>query len=123
MRLVRVGSLMISAALVALGLADAVGHLDPATLFVPTFFVGVANGLVTPNCVALGIAIRPRLAGTAAGVASGLQLGMGALASTVVGLWLAGDRSAVPLVAQMAVVALLTVATTLVAARLFRRGD
>jgi DHA1 family bicyclomycin/chloramphenicol resistance-like MFS transporter len=82
-------------------LSDVLGQLGPLTFFLPTILLGIGNGLVTPNCVAIGMSIRPHLAGTAAGIASGLALGFGGLASTHVGIWLGHDGRAFPLLAQI----------------------
>ncbi|MGH6926160.1 MAG: multidrug effflux MFS transporter [Propylenella sp.] len=121
MRLVTAGGAIVFVAVLAMVAAERIGVLVEATFFVPTFFIGFANGLVTPNCVAIGASIRPRLAGTAVGIAAGLQLGVGAAASTAVALWIARDQSPFPLVAQMLIVAALTVAGVIIAGRLLRR--
>jgi DHA1 family bicyclomycin/chloramphenicol resistance-like MFS transporter len=120
LRLLRAGSLLILGSGLAMWLSDLLGQLGPLTFFLPTFVLGVGNGLVTPNCLALAMSIRPRLAGTAAGVASGLALGVGGLASTLVGIWLGHDGRALPLLAQVSGAGALTVVCAFVASRLMR---
>ncbi len=120
LRLVVAGSAMLVAVVLVMWAADLAGILSPATFFVPTLFMGLSHGLITPNCVALSIAVRRRLAGTAVGIGSGVQLGFGGLASTVIGWWIAHDARAFPLMAQMAATAALALVSVLAAARLLR---
>lgn len=103
--------------------SEATGHLSPITLFVPTLFMGFGNGLVTPNCLALAMSVRPRLAGTAVGLASGLQLAFCALAATNVGWWIAAEESALPLMLQLMTVATLAFIGSLIARRVFLRAE
>jgi DHA1 family bicyclomycin/chloramphenicol resistance-like MFS transporter len=103
--------------------AEATGYLSPITLFVPTLFMGFGNGLVTPNCLALAMSVRPRLAGTAVGFASGLQLAFCALAATTVGWWIAVEESAFPLMLQLTTVATLALVGSLIARRVFPGAD
>ena len=122
LRLVTAGSVMLVLVVLVMWAADLTGTLSPATFFAPTLIMGLSHGLITPNCVALSISVRPRLAGTAVGIGSGVQLGCGGLASTVIGWWIAYDASPFPLMAQMAMMAALALVCVLVAARLLRRG-
>ena len=109
LRLVEMGSLLILGSALVVWACDLMGLLGPLSFFIPTFVLGVGNGLVTPNCVAMSMSIRPHLAGTAAGITSGLSLGVGGLASTLVGIWLGHDERAFPLLAQLAGLGALTV--------------
>jgi DHA1 family bicyclomycin/chloramphenicol resistance-like MFS transporter len=61
------------------------GHWTPATLFLPLALNAVGNGLTIPGGTASALSVRPDLAGAAAGLAGATQLGVGALASIVVG--------------------------------------
>jgi DHA1 family bicyclomycin/chloramphenicol resistance-like MFS transporter len=120
MRLMIAGCLLLIAVALVMLVADVAGALSPLTLFGPTVFMGFGNGLITPNCLALAISVRPRLAGTAVGFASGIQLGFAGLMSTVVGWWIAHDQSAFPLMAQLTAMAVLTLVFTLLSRRLLR---
>jgi DHA1 family bicyclomycin/chloramphenicol resistance-like MFS transporter len=115
LRLATAGSLVILGSALLMWLGDVLGQLNPLTFFLPTFLLGIGNGLVTPNCVAIAMSIRPHLAGTAAGTTSGLALAGGGLASTLVGIWLDHDGRALPLLAQLTGIAVLAVACTFIA--------
>lgn len=123
MTLVIAGSLMLLAVVLVMWTFDAVGLLNAITLFAPTFFMGISHGLITPNCVAISISVRPRLAGTAVGLGSGVQMGFGGLASTLIGWWIAHDARAFPLMAQMTATTVLALVCVLVAIPLLRRSD
>jgi MFS transporter, DHA1 family, multidrug resistance protein len=82
-------------ALFAAGLAHA------ASLFVPMFVLGIANGLVLPNALAGAISVAPRIAGAAAGLAGAAQMGFGAVFSALTGAMLAGGETATPLFLAM----------------------
>src|SRR5690606_4959614 len=87
-----VSTLAISA-LIALFLA---GQAGAAALFVPMFFVGLANGLCLPGAIAGAISVRPEIAGAASGLMGSLQTGVGAAFSAIAGAVLAGGTSAIP---------------------------
>jgi DHA1 family bicyclomycin/chloramphenicol resistance-like MFS transporter len=57
----------------------------PATLFLPLTLNAVGNGLTIPGSTACALSVRPRLAGTAAGLLGAIQLGLGALLSILTG--------------------------------------
>jgi DHA1 family bicyclomycin/chloramphenicol resistance-like MFS transporter len=61
------------------------GWWTPATLFLPLSLNAVGNGMTIPGGMASALSVRPDLAGTASGLAGATQLGLGALASMVVG--------------------------------------
>ena len=72
-----------------------------AALFAPMTLLAVSNGLTLPSATASAVSIRPELAGTAAGLAGSLQIGVGALGAFVVGLLQEGSMSAVPMMVIM----------------------
>lgn len=72
-----------------------------AMVFMVLFFVGLTN----PNTSALSMAPFPRNAGVASALLGAMQLGLGALSSSAIGLF--SGRSAVPLATIMAVSAAL----------------
>jgi MFS transporter, DHA1 family, multidrug resistance protein len=57
----------------------------PATLFLPLTLNAVGNGLTIPGGTACALSVKPRLAGTAAGLLGAIQLGLGALMSVATG--------------------------------------
>jgi DHA1 family bicyclomycin/chloramphenicol resistance-like MFS transporter len=84
-RMIGLGTLLsLSGAMAALGLFLAGAHA-PWALFVPMVLVTLGNGLSIPNGIAGAVSVNPHLAGTAAGLAGFLQLGLGALTSQSVG--------------------------------------
>jgi len=85
-----------------LGLAViAMGHLTPALFFGSTVFVGLGNGMTTPNSNAGAMSVQPRLAGSAAGIIGALTVSGGALMTTLTGLALSGEPSPMLLLGLM----------------------
>ena len=62
-----------------------IGVVHPLVLFGPMLVVNFGNGMVLPNSMAGAISIRPEYAGTAAGIAGAVQIGLGAVAVFGVG--------------------------------------
>lgn len=79
----------------------AMGHLTPALYFGCTIFVGLGNGMTTPNSNAGAMSVRPRLAGSAAGITGALTVLGGALLTTLTGLTLSGTPSPMLLMGLM----------------------
>ena len=61
------------------------GYMSPLVLFLPMILVAIGNGLSLPNGIAGAMSIDPALAGTAAGLAGFMQIGLGAALSQSVG--------------------------------------
>jgi len=59
--------------------------MHPLAIFVPMFFITLANGLTVPNATAVALSIRPEVAGAASGIVSFTQVGGGALLSLIAG--------------------------------------
>ncbi|MEM8551194.1 MAG: MFS transporter [Pseudomonadota bacterium] len=72
--------LLIGCAIVALGAAT------PLLYFGATVFAGLGNGLTLPGSNAGAMAIRPKLAGSAAGIMGAMTLAGGAALATLTGL-------------------------------------
>lgn len=66
-------------------LAVSAGFHTPAAIFVPMILATLGNGLAMPNGIAGAMSIDPALAGTAAGLAGFMQMGLGAAMSQSVG--------------------------------------
>ena len=85
-RLILIGNLVSVAAstvMVALALA---GVFSVAAIIVPAFFLGIGNGLVSPNGMAGAVSERPDIAGAAAAMAGFFQMGLGAVLTILVGV-------------------------------------
>lgn len=81
------GGLMVGLAILASG------YVSPLLYFGSTICVGLGNGLTMPNSNAGVLSVRPRLAGSAAGISGAMNLTVGALITTATGIVLA-DRPA-----------------------------
>ena len=73
----------------------------PATVFLPQFIISYGNGVLLPNAIAGAVSVRPQAAGTAAGMTGFTQMAIGAAATQVVGILLAGAASALPMAVMM----------------------
>jgi len=85
-RMIRLGNYatLIGAAVMA-GFVAA-GILTPVTLFGPMLLCTLGNGLTIPNGTAAAISVDPGKIGAAAGIAGCAQMGLGAVASQLVGM-------------------------------------
>lgn len=84
------------------------GVPDTAALFGPMFVLALSNGLTLPSAMASAVSARPRLAGTAAGIAGSAQIGLGALLAFLVGVLQEGSDSALPMMIIMTLAALVS---------------
>ena len=82
------------------------GHLSPLVLFIPGFFITMAQGLALPFGQAAAMAVNPRLVGTAAGLGVFMQNFGGAAFSQLYGLLSNGTPG--PLVMTTAITAMLS---------------
>ncbi len=82
-RVAACGGLLVGLAILASGL------VLPLLCFGSTIFVGLGNGLTMPNSNAGVLSVRPRLAGSAAGISGAMNLTGGALITTATGFVLA----------------------------------
>ncbi|MCB1333466.1 MAG: multidrug effflux MFS transporter [Roseivivax sp.] len=80
-------------------------------------FVGLGNGLTIPNATAGAMSVRPRLAGTASGLAGALMLAGGAVLSSLAGALLQPGSGAAPLLWLMLLSACGSVAAMLLVIR------
>lgn len=105
-----------------LGLAIvAFGEVTPLLFFGCTMFIGVGNGLTTPNSNAGAISVRPRLAASAAGITGALTVSGGALITTATGFVLADSPSPRTLLAMMLLASFAGLLAALAAFRLENR--
>jgi DHA1 family bicyclomycin/chloramphenicol resistance-like MFS transporter len=86
-RLIRIGIALSLASMALEVVCLLVLPWGPAALFLPLALNSVGNGLSIPGATASALSVRPRLAGTAAGLVGASQLGFGAVAAVATG-WL-----------------------------------
>ncbi len=98
--------------------AIALGTLTPVHYFGCTIFVGLGNGMTTPNSNAGAMSVRPRLAGSAAGITGALSVLGGALLTTLTGLALSGTPSPALLIGLMLLASFLGLLAAAAAIRL-----
>jgi DHA1 family bicyclomycin/chloramphenicol resistance-like MFS transporter len=87
-------------------------HQSPLAFFGPLFLVGVGNGVTLPSANAGMVSVRPHMAGSASGLGGAITVGGGALLSILAAAVLSEEAGALPLLAIMAVSALLAVVAT-----------
>lgn len=105
----------------SLGLvAASLGLLSPLTCFGATIFVGLGNGLTTPNGNAKAMSVDPTRIGAAAGFAGAMNVGVGAILTLIAGFVVAGPFAAPLLLALMLASSALGLALILWAIRLER---
>lgn len=118
--MINAGNLIVVLAVGSIGLSFALGLVQPLSLFLPMFLVGVGNGMTLPNAIAGAVSVRPDLAGAASGFSGSMQIGAGAIASALCRWLLSGilwPGTIWPMVLVMAVACLLATVSG-VAARL-----
>jgi DHA1 family bicyclomycin/chloramphenicol resistance-like MFS transporter len=103
--MVFVGSLLVLATVTTQSFVQPSGTITPLTLFVPGFFISMAQGISLPYAQAGAMAINPKLAGTAAGIGVFMQNFAGAAFAQLYGLLANG--TVVPLAETTAITGLL----------------
>ena len=73
------------------------------TYFGAVIFVGIGNGLTLPACTVGAMSVRPKLAGSAAGLSGALMVGGGAVMTSITGTMLTPQNGAWLLLAIMLV--------------------
>ncbi len=94
-RTVACAGLMVGLALVLAGFVNVI------SLFGATVFVGLGNGLTMPSCSAGAMSVRPKLAGSASGLAGALTVGGGAVLTSITGAILTEENGAYTLLGMM----------------------
>lgn len=80
------------------GLVLLLAGLDhPVTFFGAVVAIGIGNGLTLPAGNSGAMSVRPRLAGSASGLSGALQIGGGAVLSTLAGVAVRGENGVVVL--------------------------
>lgn len=88
------------------------------TLFGPAIFIGIGNGMVLPSAVAGCVLAQPNSAGAASGLLGALQIGSGAIASSLAGHAVGADGMQVgPFLNLMTVIAAISIICIFIAIR------
>jgi MFS transporter, DHA1 family, multidrug resistance protein len=120
-------TMLISGRLVAsLGLAAGLvlflaGYVHVLLLFGATVFAGLGNGLTMPSANAGALSVRPRLAGSASGLAGALTVGGGAVLTSITGAMLTEAHGARQLLGIMLFSSLMGLAAALYVRSVERR--
>lgn len=93
----------------------------PLTFFGLMTLMGLGNGMTIPNATAGALSVRPKLAGTASGLAGALMIGGGAALSALAGALLGPGTGAFPLLWIMLITALLGIVAIALVIRRERR--
>ncbi len=101
-RLVGLGSILATMAVVALGVTN------PWIIFAPLVFCGAANGLTMAPSNAGAVSINPRLAGTAAGLMGAMSTATGASIASLTAWLMAGSPTTMTLLVIMLVCVVLS---------------
>lgn len=117
------GRLVATAGLLAGVALFAVGFAHPVSLFGPAVLAGLGNGLTMPGSNAGALAVRPDLAGSAAGLAGALTVTGGGLLTAIGGTLAGAEGGALPLFAAMLFCTLAALAAALDVRRLDLRDN
>ncbi len=107
------GRLVACAGLVAGLTLVLTGWVNEMSLFGATLFVGLGNGLTMPSCSAGVMSVRPKLAGSASGLAGALTVGGGAVLTSITGAMVTEENGAYVLLGMMLFSSLLALAAAL----------
>ena len=119
-RMLSIGTVVTLAAVSSLFIGFWAGLESAGFLFSVMLIVACSNGMVLPSAMAGAISARPDIAGAAAGLTGALQMGAGAICSTIAGALIAGHPNGLPVFAIMTICGALSVVATLVVHRVLR---
>ncbi|NNF78229.1 MAG: hypothetical protein HKN05_09385 [Rhizobiales bacterium] len=97
------------------------GVVHVATLFGAVILVGLGNGLTTQGCSAGVLSVRPKLAGSASGLAGALSVGGGATLASITSVILTEGTAAITLLGMMLFCSAMGLLATLYVMRIDRR--
>lgn len=97
------------------------GFLTPLLFFGSTVFVGLGNGITMPSSNASAMSVRPRLAGSAAGLNGATVVGSGAVLTSLTGVLLPAEEPAPVLLLLMLMASSVGLMAVLAAMGLSRR--
>ncbi|MCV0424625.1 MAG: multidrug effflux MFS transporter [Roseibium sp.] len=96
------------------------GIVTAASLFLPMFVLGLGNGVCLPSAISGAVSVRPELAGAASGLTASFQVGMGAVAGTLVA-WLFAESFLAGSPWSMILIMALGICSSLIAALSIKR--
>lgn len=105
-RMVVAGALTSTVGMAALALLALIDLAGPILFFGLMIFVGLGNGLLSPSANAGMLSVRPKLAGSAAGLGGAFLIGVGAALSALAGFLLGPETGPMPLILLMLVTSL-----------------
>lgn len=97
------------------------GYVHELFLFGATIFVGIGNGLTMPSTSAGAMSVRPRLAGSAAGLSGALTVAGGAIITFLTGVIINEQNGVYVLLAMMLACSVLGLLAALAVRRLDQR--
>lgn len=97
------------------------GAVHILTLFGPVVLVGLGNGLTTPGCSAGVLSVRPKLAGSASGLAGALTVGGGGALSSATSLIMTETNAPYALMGMMLLCSIMGLIATLYVMAVDRR--
>ncbi|EKF17914.1 Bcr/CflA subfamily drug resistance transporter [Nitratireductor pacificus pht-3B] len=112
-RMMLVGNIIATLGLVLALVLFTAGYFHPLSLFGPSMFVGIGNGMTMPNANAGLVSVRPHIAGTASGLGGALQIGGGAALAVVAGALLTAESGPFPLLWVMLISSALAIGASL----------
>jgi DHA1 family bicyclomycin/chloramphenicol resistance-like MFS transporter len=102
-RMVLWGAIISTGGMGALALIDLAIGTGPAWFFGLVISVGLGNGMLMPNATAGMLSVRPKLAGSAAGLGGAFLIAAGAALSALAGVVLGPETGPMPLILLMLV--------------------
>lgn len=99
------------------------GVVHEWSLFGATVFVGIGNGITMPSSSAGVMSVRPDLAASASGLAGALTVGGGAILTSIAGIVLTQNATALALLGMMFATAALGLVAAVWVARLTTKTD
>ena len=112
-RMVLFGIVLMFAAVLVTAVMALSGLSHETAFYLPMSFVGLGNGMTIPKATAGALSVRPRLAGTAAGLSGSLMIAGGAVMSMITGVLLRPDWGAYPLILMMMLSSVLAAASVM----------
>lgn len=97
------------------------GFVHVLSLFGATVFVGLGNGLTMPSSNAGALSVRPKLAGSASGLAGALTVGGGAMLTSITAIIMTEEHGAYQLLGMMLFCSLMALVAALYVLRIDRR--
>lgn len=122
-RMMLAGNIIGTAGMVLALVLFACGLDHALSLFGPTIFVGIGNGLTLPSANAGIVSARPDLAGSASGLGGALQIGGGALLAVLVGVLLSPGSGPYPLILVMLLSSFAAAISTLYVMHVGAKGE